>query len=157
RIDNRIKAVVNLDGSMYGDVFSSGLSVPLLLMKNAYVGGIDMPDDSMLADMELTLDEYKNYLGDLRDKEQQLWNCMTADSYDMIIRQSGHYNFTDLPYFQGSLLIDDKREMGLLSAERGTTIIRRFVETFLSKYLRREGDFVGDNNTFSEVVINKRS
>ena len=105
--DQRIKATANLDGAQWGKVIQSKMSRPTAVISSA----------------RSTLYEVNKYI---------YHEAKGADFYDVVLANSGHSNFSDIPYM---VRIPQLNEAGSILPERATASFNGFILAFFQKHL----------------------
>lgn len=120
RLDSRPAAVAVLDGSLFGQVLSSGLDLPVLLCGLAPP---DPEDPDVLAGWD------------------QLWPLLRGPRRHTTVDGAGHMSATDFDVLAGPLRLrntddpDDVFHFGTLSPGRGITLVREVLATFFTEHL----------------------
>ncbi|MBB5867732.1 dienelactone hydrolase [Allocatelliglobosispora scoriae] len=116
--DRRVRAGINMDGSVSGTVVAAGLDRPFLLL------GSDQHDSA--------------------DDESwtELWSHLRGPRRELQLDESGHMSFTDyqvlLPQ-AGVPAADLIPAYGTIDGARSVTVQRAYVLAFIDRYLRRSG------------------
>jgi len=136
-IDKRIKAVVNMDGSLFGLVAFDGFSQPYLLMEEQSSEFVPEgePSDTELAAQGLTREEYE--LFGLQVSQENVLDRSEAGCR-LQIAAAEHNTFTsDLalfaPYFPDRI---SQEEVGTIDSERAVEIISRYTTAFFDQYVK---------------------
>lgn len=109
--DSRIRAGVDLDGSVFGPVVAKGLGRPFMLLVGDHGG-------------ELTADQ------------AQFFDRLRSKRYALTLRGAGHYSFTDLPLFAAALPgLNEAFEIGTIDPLRADRILRIYVAAFFAESL----------------------
>jgi predicted dienelactone hydrolase len=118
--DPRVKAAIDQDGQLFGDVWDKGTSRPLMLMHHGDEDKAPKPEDNpfMKAMIELT-----------RVFDRSLLEHSTNDWYEITIAKTNHGHFSDLPLFFPNSPAD-------LDPARAHEIINAYTLAFFDKYLR---------------------
>ncbi|HEY7483552.1 MAG TPA: lipase [Streptosporangiaceae bacterium] len=124
--DHRIRAGVDLDGSINGAAANTGLDRPFLLMSNANHG---------------------------RDTDRtwaQFWSHLRGWRLDLRLRDSGHQTYTDLAplaqQLESALPIPPEvvaaltTDIGTINADRAVTAERAYLNAFFDLHLRHHDD-----------------
>ncbi|KAF8854343.1 PAF acetylhydrolase family protein [Acephala macrosclerotiorum] len=124
--DSRFMGGVNLDGTFFGDVVEKGLDRPFLIF--AHDG------------KNLTIDP----------SWEALWPRLTAWKRELMLAQSAHYTFSDLPDvveilgFSGMLPTGAQEMLGSIYGSRAFEIVTTYVESFFEMVLKgRESRLFG--------------
>jgi predicted dienelactone hydrolase len=116
--DRRIKAAIDQDGQLFGDVAAKGTSRPLMLMHH---GMVDKAPDS--ADQPAL----EKLMHQVDEQSRSLLDHSTGDRYDLTIANTQHGHFSDL------LLAYPPA--GQLDPRRAHEIILAYTLAFFDKYL----------------------
>ena len=133
--DRRIRAGVNLDGTLFGPVLDHGLDRPFLQFGSELADG-DEPDETWTA----------------------LWERLRGPRLELQITGAAHLSFTDLHTLvqQSGLPADELAEQfGTIDAARSIDIQRAYLRAFFDRHLdRREGRLLDrPSPRFPEVVF----
>jgi dienelactone hydrolase len=115
RLDQGVRAGINLDGTMYGRVVDTGLDRPFLLL--GFDGHVE------------------------HDPTWTLFRTRSARTTTFEIAGTAHMNFTDLPALFAFRSPDEPREfleIGAIDPRRSTKIQTAFVRAFLDHHLRNK-------------------
>jgi hypothetical protein len=107
--DPRVRAAIDLDGTLIGDVVESGMAKPFLIFDHTHPGETNYHRDDVV----------------LRDAKP---------GYRLILAGSQHSFSGDwgmLPFIPASV----KKELGTIDQARALTITKAYVEAFLGEYL----------------------
>jgi len=113
--DPRVRAGINMDGSLSGAVVAGGLRRPLALMSSEGHGRAD--DETWLA----------------------IWPRLRGPRYDLQLAGSGHMSFTDFQTLlpQAGFPAEDLEPgYGTINGARSITVQRAYVLAFFDRYLR---------------------
>ena len=116
-LDPRCKAGVNLDGTPYGDVVQAGLDRPFMTLWSER----PLPSDPS------TQQEQQ----DMRAMESRLG----GDGYQLVIRGSRHFNFTDNSVFFAPFLTL-RGGLGPIDGRRFLSITTNYLAAFFDRYLK---------------------
>jgi predicted dienelactone hydrolase len=133
--DSRFKAGVDMDGTLRGDVVESGINQPFMFMTGeAGWGGQN---------------ERERYKRNLNSVYSRLRN----GGYRLMIRGTGHYNFSDLPIM--TPLHSLTSGTGSIDGERGLRIVTDYTLAFFGKYLKnRHSNLLdGPSPNYPEVLF----
>jgi predicted dienelactone hydrolase len=112
--DQRIRAGIDLDGSVWGAVVAKGLKRPFML----FVG-----------------DE----LGQLTGDQARFFAHLRASKYALRLRGAGHFSFTDLPLFAADIpTLARVLSIGTIDPLRATNAVRVYIAAFFDRTLRGE-------------------
>ncbi|MEU1669111.1 hypothetical protein ABZ547_37165 [Streptomyces sparsogenes] len=120
RLDTRPAAIAVLDGSLFGQVLSTGLELPVLLC------GLTPPDPED---------------PDVLAGWDQLWPLLRGPRHHTTVRWAGHMSATDFDVLAGPLGLrdpddpDDRFTFGTLPPGRGITLVREVLAAFFSEHL----------------------
>ena len=132
--DSRIKAIVNIDGWPYGELFAeNSINKPFMFIQN----GSD--------------DEMEGMIGDL------IYSKLENDAYWLKIQDTTHINFWDFPWFLK--IYKYIGYWGNLSPETMNDIHQSYTLSFFDKYLKHQNiDIVSENkDKISQVEIEYKS
>ncbi|WP_332909575.1 alpha/beta hydrolase family protein [Nocardia yamanashiensis] len=124
--DPRISAAVDLDGQIgvdddFGRAVTEGEDRPVLVMTSQQIEEV--------GDAEPSLDAF--------------WKHSTGWKRQVTLRDSAHYDFTDMPLFIPSpARTAATKYAGPIAPARGTTLVRTYVAAMFDKFLRGRGDTV---------------
>jgi Platelet-activating factor acetylhydrolase, isoform II len=116
-LDPRCKAGLNLDGNPYGNVIQAGLDQPFMTLWS------EPPS--------LTDAEWVQATSDMRQIESRLG----ADGYQIMIRGSRHFNFTDNSVFFAPFLAA-RGGLGPIDGHRFIAISTAYIAAFFDHYLK---------------------
>jgi predicted dienelactone hydrolase len=141
--DRRIKAVVDQDGQLFGDVSEKGTGRPVMLMHH---GNEDKPPKPSDAEV------MKELIAMTRERDRSFLDRSTNDRYEITISKTQHGHFSDF------LLFFPPRS-DELDARRAHEIIVTYTLAFFDKYLRaRDSAFLsGPSDKYPEVTFQKRT
>ena len=139
--DPRIKAVVDQDGQLFGDVSDKGTGRPVMLMHH---GNEDKPPKP--ADAEVM----KELIAMTKARDRSFLDRSTNDRYEITIARTQHGHFSDF------LLFFPPRS-DELDARRGHEIIVAYTLAFFDKYLRGQDSVLlsGPSDKYPEVTFQK--
>ncbi|KAF1932133.1 uncharacterized protein M421DRAFT_416860 [Didymella exigua CBS 183.55] len=130
-----IRGGVNLDGSMFGTVLSTGLNRPFLLMG------------------------HENKTQETDPSWNSIWPNLTGWKKEFEVKQTAHYSFSDLPLvvetlgLQGQLPEEAGQLLGTIEGSRMMNLTVSYVTHFLDFVLKNKSDSVFRGNNFPEVVL----
>ncbi|MET9290820.1 lipase [Streptomyces sp. NPDC003077] len=122
RLDPRVTAAAVLDGSLYGEVLTTGLALPFLLC------GLTPPDPEdpeVLAGWD------------------RLWPRLRGPRHHVTVPGAGHWSATDFDALAATLGLrgpddpDAEESFGTLPSGDGIAVVRRVLTTFFEAYLTR--------------------
>jgi predicted dienelactone hydrolase len=125
--DNRIRAGVDLDGSLFGSVVAQGLTRPFMLV----VGDHDLTPD-----------------------QAQFMRRLRSTRYALRLRGAGHYSFTDLPLFAAGLPgLARAFDLGTIDPQRASRALRAYVAAFFAETLlgRKQALLRGPSTAYPEA------
>ncbi len=113
RLDNRFKAGINMDGTLWTDVVNTGLNQPFMLMNG---------DNSYNSDPRMET-FYKN---------------LNGDKYHLVIKDADHQNFSDKSLLISQYGFPDYlfNEIGIIDPNISNEIINAYTLAFFNKYLK---------------------
>ncbi len=139
--DPRVKAAVDHDGQLFGDVRQRGTTRPILQLHHGV--------DDALAYGEKERPMVRELLALVSSWDSTARAKSTSDWYDVTIAGTDHGDFSDLALFY-------PRPEGRLDSRRGHTIINAFTLAFFDRYLRgRPSDLLG-SSPFPEATLTRR-
>jgi dienelactone hydrolase len=142
RTDPRVKAVVDQDGQLCGDVRDKGTARPFMLMHH---GLEDKPPKPEQADV------MKEMVAMTRAWDRSLIDHSTNDWYEITIAKTQHGHFSDF-------LLFFRRNPAELDPKRAHEIITAYTLAFFDKYLRGQNSdlLAGPSDRYSEVTFTKK-
>jgi len=165
--DDRIKAVVNLDGAIFGPEITKKIDKPcMVLLSESGVKFYEQPftqRERKAYGINTTQAEKKlketSYIPELA----QLEKLAQHDFYTFMIKGIGHLDFSDLSLFKVAspiiniiaILKGSIIKLGPISGEKATKIINEYLLAFFNKYLKGiPSDLLdGQNKKYSEVEL----
>ena len=156
-LDDRFKAGINMDGTLYELDNRSQISRPFMFMQSEsfmttqkkYME--DTLTEDELKDIKLTRERY-NKIIEIRKKESDIIDHVVNSGGAMIyIEGAAHFNFTDLQLF--SKLLRYTGMTGKINGRRGAYIINQYTLDFFNKHLTGSGGVLVEveNSKFPEV------
>ncbi|KAF9699346.1 hypothetical protein EKO04_002204 [Ascochyta lentis] len=132
-----IRGGVNLDGSMFGSVTTSGsLNRPFMLMG------------------------HENKTQETDPSWKATWPNLTGWKREFEVKKTAHYSFSDLPLvtdvlgFQGQLPEEAGQLLGTMEGSRVMNLTVSYVTAFLDHVLKGKSDSILDENkNFPEVIL----
>ena len=121
--DRRIRAVVDCDGQLFGNVRETGIDVPVMLMH----GEMETPPPDQI-DPQV----FQGLIDELKATEAQFLAKSRGDRYELTIRGARHGHFSDLVVFYPQSPKD-------IPARRGHEIINAYSLAFFDKHLKGTG------------------
>ncbi|KAG9190593.1 hypothetical protein G6011_08681 [Alternaria panax] len=130
-----LRGGVNLDGSMFGPVLTTGFNRPFMLMG------------------------HENKTQETDPSWKTLWPRLTGWKKELEVKNSAHYSFSDLPSVISALGLDGKLPaqvgelLGSIKGRRMTNLTTKYIVTFLDMVLKdgKEGTFSQAGDQFPEV------
>jgi hypothetical protein len=130
-----LRGGVNLDGSMFGSVLTTGFDGPFMLMG------------------------HENKTQETDPSWKTIWPHLTGWKKELEVRNTAHYSFSDLPLVISALGLDGKLPaevgglLGSIEGRRMTKLTTTYVATFLDMVLKgaKEGAFSKAGDQFPEV------
>lgn len=153
--DERIKAAINLDGSVYGvdPALSYDSKSFMLLTSEDYATAIKDAESKLLYYDELTGEkksellaegidqiEYDEKMGQMVDCMGFLKNALAEDNLFLKINDTKHYNFSDLPLF--SPLVKAMGMTGSIDGRKGIDIVTGLCGAFFDERLKNDGELL---------------
>lgn len=146
--NDRIKAGINLDGSIYSNVPKDSINKKafLLLTTDDYAASIkqniEVPDYSELDDKQLlelqkqgiTREQYVIIAERAKASNLAFQSIINNGGYFISIENTKHYNFTDLPFFSPVLQMTGM--VGKIDKEKGLEIINNYIVSFYDEKLK---------------------
>jgi predicted dienelactone hydrolase len=136
--DPRVKAAVNHDGQLFGDVRERGTSRPIMQIHHGADDALDYPDKDRPAVRKM-MALVASWDSTARDRS-------TGDWYDVTIAGTDHGNFSDLTLFypRGKDRVDPKRAHQIIDA---------YTLAFFDRYLREKDSrlLAGGEPTYPET------
>jgi dienelactone hydrolase len=141
--DPRVKAVVDQDGQLFGDVWEKGTSRPLMLMHHGNKDQAPKPEDNPVMEELIKMTE---------DRDRSLLERSTSEWYDLTIAKTQHGHFSDF-------LLFFPKNPAELDPYRAHEIIIAYTLAFFDKYLLgKESDLLrAPSAQYPEVTFKKKS
>lgn len=157
RDDPRVRAAVDLDGQLFGDVSETGTNRPVLL----FHGGVeptapDPEEGEEGTDPEAQAREQaavmQELIGTVESNYRSLIQASTGDRYRVTVEGASHGHFSDLVLFSPS-------NPGQLDAARAHEILNALTLQFFDKYLRdcRAPLLDGQGRPFPEIKLERQA
>jgi predicted dienelactone hydrolase len=142
RDDPRVKAAVDQDGQLFGNVRDKGTPRPFMLMHH---GLVDKPPKSD------QVDAMKELVAMTKAWDRSLVEHSTSDRYEMTIAKTQHGHFSDL-------LLFFPRNPAELDPRRAHEIITAYTLAFFDHYLRGQSSDLlkAPSGRYPEVKFEKR-
>jgi predicted dienelactone hydrolase len=128
--DLRIRAGLDLDGTVFGAVVAKGLRRPFMLIVGDH--------------------------GGLTPDQAQFFGRLRSTRYALSLRGAGHYSFTDLPLFAAALPgLDQAFDIGTINPLRAHATISAYAAAFFDRTLRgRQATLLdGQSPAYPEVTF----
>lgn len=152
--DDRIKAGINMDGTLYGLDKDTKASKPFLFIQGEWFASQKKEIEQGKAKRGNLTEAEFNEIMDFKKKEYQaIENSLNANGAMISIKGTEHYNFTDLQLF--SDLLSLVGFTGKIDSSRSSFIVNQYILDFFNKELKeKEGSLMDkQNNKFPEVTI----
>ncbi len=117
RNDDRIKAGINYDGQLFGDVWEKGTDKPFMYFTDGQIQAVGWPKELIDKIMDYSL-----------EKEQSFILNSGNDRYKILIAGANHMSFSDIVLFNPAI-------PGEINPKRGHKIINAYTIAFFNKYL----------------------
>lgn len=155
--DKRFKAGINLDGGLFINRVDRSLNQPLMFMNSEVWGTGNTSEARFQKFIKLRKSFFQN---------------LQSDGYDVTIRGTGHYYFSDIP-----IVVTELKDAGLplgelgelenlidiynpnpIDPERATQIINDYIVAFFNRYLNnQESPLLRDSSSpYPEIILNSR-
>jgi len=171
RCDARIKACVDLDGSLFGSDVTKSFDKPFM--------GIFAGDSvNIVSKLLLTKQDWKSFRITSPEEAkmvvsryiaaaEQLAQAIEHDSYVFIVNNAGHLDFTDVTFFKSASLLSRlvaqfrlglKSDFGVGSIDgfRITEIVNAYLVNFFDKYLKGKSSELLDGKDKRYAEVEKR-
>lgn len=141
RNDPRVKAVVDQDGQLFGDVRDKGTSRPFMLMHHGLEDKPPKPEQT---------DVMKEMTAKTKAWDRSLIDNSTNDWYEVTIAKTQHGHFSDF-------LLFFRRNAAELDPHRAHEIITAYTLAFFDKYLRGQNSDLlkAPSDRYPEVTFKK--
>jgi dienelactone hydrolase len=140
--DGRVRAVINLDGSMYGKSLQSGVVKPFLFVTSSTLDAQGAGPSSSIAERY-----------DRANEAQILGGLKKSGSYLLSLKNADHYNFVDaalLPSFRHTAV-------GTINPVRAHDVVAHYAVRFLDTYVRGYPTMISESgNTFGDLATFRR-
>jgi hypothetical protein len=127
--DARVKAALNEDGWMFGDVSTHGLNKPYMAM------GSDTPDPTPADLTSANVQKRREARINMRDDRNMNMTLHDFGGYLIVIRGAKHNNFCDRTLYSPLRKLTDG---GAISAQRAHEIVEAYTLQFFSHYLLQQ-------------------
>lgn len=143
-LDNRIKAGINMDGSLYEVVNRDVINKPFMFIRSGVF-------KTWLEEFENNTDSDNEVIKQLTDELNIMKNVIHHQGNVIYVEGTEHFNFTDLQFY--SPLIKLTGITGDIDGKRGSLIVNRYVLDFFNKHLKgTDGKLVeGSSDMYPEV------
>jgi dienelactone hydrolase len=137
--DPRVKAAVDHDGQLFGDVRERGTTRPVMQIHHGVDDALDFPEKDRPAVREM-IKMVEGWDSTARARSTGGWHSIIVEGTD-------HGDFSDLALFYS-------RRDGRIDPVRGHEIIRAYTLAFFDRYLRgKEAPLLAGSSPFPEVKI----
>ena len=145
RLDPRVKAGINYDGLVFGDILDRGIGKPFLFLMD----GEPVPTD---AELEQTKGPWRRELILVAENYDCIRHNPDAVGYWASVRGASHMNFCDSPYYTP---IRQLSHAGTIRPGRAEQIINAYTLSFFNKYLNHNDNHLLDapSSQYPEVEI----
>lgn len=166
RRDPRVKAGVDLDGSLFGDNATEKIEKPLMFMSAgniAEVFGRKMTkDDRKVFNVNSLIEE-----GMLKERYlegyEKISKSVGRDAYIFVLKNAGHLDFTNVALLKEQSYLSQfvmkfvtgKLGWGSIDGFRATEIVNAYLVNFFNKYLKGQASDLldGEGDMYSEVEV----
>ena len=160
--DNRFKAGIDLDGGLFINGVDESLSQPFMFM-NSEVMGTGNISEAQVPETQVQ---------DFIKLRKSFFQNLQSDGYDVTIRGTGHYYFSDIPVAVTQLKdaglplgelgqLEDLIDIGNphpINPERATQIINDYIVVFFNRYLKnQESPLFTASSPYPEVTALRAS
>jgi dienelactone hydrolase len=125
KIDPRIKAAINLDGTLFGTIREDGTPRPVMIISHDPSKDLDEVPARYLEDAKLAIAAEKAVIASTRERS-------TADWFSVIIAGAEHLDFSDYPLFSQGL----STRSGDITPKRVQEITNTYALAFFDRYLK---------------------
>lgn len=138
--DPRVKAVIDHDGQLFGDVRDQGISRPVMLFHNG--------SDPAAEGTEETRAVLRELVGMTKVWDSTFLSKTTAPRYEITLARTNHAHFSDLLLFY-------PRDTTQVAPERAHEIINAYTLAFFDQYLKnRPSELLnGKSKNYPEVEL----
>ncbi|MGF6354756.1 putative dienelactone hydrolase [Paenibacillus sp. 4624] len=143
-LDNRIKAGINMDGSLYEVENRDVINKPFMFIRSGVF-------KAWLEEFKNNTDPDNEVIKQLSDELQIMKNVIHHQGNVIYIEGTQHFNFADLQFY--SPLIKLTGITGDINGSRGSLIVNQYVLDFFNKHLKGTGGNLiqGPNDRYPEV------
>lgn len=143
-LDQRIKAGVNMDGSLYEVENRDDINKPFMFIRSGSF-------EDWFANFEIDRNSDDEVTKSLSDELHIMKNVMNHGGKVIYVEGTQHFNFTDLQFY--SELVKLSGITGDINGKRGSNIVNQYVLDFFNKQLKGTGgDLIqGPNDLYPEV------
>ena len=140
--DQRVKAVIDQDGQLFGDVWQKGTKRPVMLMHHGNEDKPPKPEDAPVM---------KELIAMTKERNRVFLERSSNDRYEITLARTQHGHFSDFLLF-----IPPRADE--LEARRAHEIVTAYTMAFFDKYLRgRDSELLkAPSATYSEVTFAMR-
>ncbi|WP_028611279.1 alpha/beta hydrolase family protein [Paenibacillus harenae] len=132
--DPRVKAAINMDGTMFGRTHKSGgTGKPFMLMDTKpfeIVTDPVVPADSQLEEMNMTREQFDRLSVELPMRMKQ---ALGSGAYELTLQRTRHMSFSDYYFWSPALPIMEKMP---LSPRRAHKVVNAYTVAFFQKHLQ---------------------
>jgi predicted dienelactone hydrolase len=147
-LDHRIKAGVNMDGSLFEVKNRDDINKPFMFIRSGVF-------KEWLVDFKKDKNPDNEITKQLSDELHIIKNVINQGGSAIYVEGTQHFNFTDLQFY--SELIKLTGIIGDINGKRGSSIVNQYVLDFFNKQLKgASGDLIqGPNDMYPEVKFIK--
>ncbi len=161
--DKRIKAGINMDGTLYG-VDNGIKNKAFMLMTSSsyavsvkagirYYNQLTKAEQEDLASKGVSPEQYDSLVKTTEQSRKGFKDVTDNGGYFISLQDTEHYNFSDLPFI--SPLSRLAGLTGKIDASRGAEIVEAYTLSFFNKYLKEESSTLlnGFSEDYPEVIF----
>ncbi|MCX7749716.1 MAG: Platelet-activating factor acetylhydrolase plasma/intracellular isoform II [Clostridia bacterium] len=153
--ESRIKAGIDMDGSLHGPALKTGLNKPFLFMLGEDHMGMrkNLPTYEEFKAQGISQEEFNKIIQAFKEENEAISKTVKNGGNLLYIKGTGHYNFTDAPLY--SPILKYVKLAGPIQAERGIEIVNACVLEFFQKHLNGKPDLSiikGSSKNYPEVL-----
>ncbi|WP_232242533.1 alpha/beta hydrolase family protein [Paenibacillus sp. GSMTC-2017] len=156
--DSRIKAGIDLDGSLYRYKDREGITKPFMFIFSE--GAFDLYNkarqqydytDEELQAMGTTREESAEDVKNVQYQIEHLKKVAKNGGHILYIENTQHYNFADLQFY--SPILQSLKITGAINPKRSASIINEYTLDFFNKHLKNKGGGLleGPNSNYPEM------